>query len=83
MKIGGSYHVWIDQNRDPWPSVAGELNLDTDSVISRAREIVDRISNSFYEVSQRSEVSNLGSSLPSRLVEKVHERSIRCMAVLK
>ncbi len=81
MKLGGSYGVWIDRN--PWPSVAKELDLGNDLIVSRAQEIGDRIANSFEEVSRRSEVADLASTLPSRLLEKINERSKRCMTFLK
>ncbi len=81
LKLGGSYSVWIDRN--PWTSVAKELKLDIDSVISRAREIGMQITNSYEEVSQRPEVAELASKLPSLLIEKIAERSKRCMSFLK
>jgi serine/threonine-protein kinase HipA len=81
MKIGGDYRVHPFHNA--WPKAARELGLDPESAMGRVLDLARRAPDAFSEAAEEPEVVKLNSSLPSRLVGLVAERSKRCIAVLR
>lgn len=76
MKVGGDYSVSPLQNN--WPRAARELALDADALVGRVRELAALAPDAFADAAHTSEVTDLGRSLPTRLVDLVAERSTRC-----
>jgi serine/threonine-protein kinase HipA len=80
MKIGGDYRVYPVENA--WRKAAGELRIDPEMAVHRVRELARRAPDAFSEAAGKPEVVELGSPLPSRLLDLVAQRSKRCAAIL-
>ncbi len=80
MKIGGDYRVYPIQNT--WPKAARELGLAPELAVDRVLALAQRAPDAFSESAGATEVLELGSSLPARLLDLVAERCQRCIAIL-
>jgi serine/threonine-protein kinase HipA len=80
MKLGGDYDVF--PRRNPWPRAAADLGLDPDWAVERVAELAARAPEALADAASAPDVSALGRPLPGRLVELVHDRVRRCVAVL-
>jgi serine/threonine-protein kinase HipA len=80
MKIGDDYRVHPVQNT--WPEAARNLGLDPELVIDRVLALARRAPDAFLESAGTTEVVELDSSLPARLVDLVAQRCDRCIAIV-
>lgn len=80
MRLGRDYRVAPRQN--PWPRVAGELDLDVGWTIDRARTLARAVGDAFADAARAADVVALGRPLPSRLVDLVAARAARCEVLL-
>lgn len=81
MKIGGDYRV--HPYRNPWPAAAAELQLDAGALIDRVRWLADRTPDALRDAAAAPAVAKLQRPLPSRLVDRVAERVLRCRKMLE
>ena len=81
MKIGGSYRL-SSIGRHAWEQLAGELRLDPESLIVRARQLTERLPDVFSTVCADPVIAALDSALPDRLLDQVASRSRSCRADL-
>jgi hypothetical protein len=81
MKFGGSYTLL---SRDPaiWTKAATELGLPHDSLMHRARKLIDRVADAFSEAAAGPGVRALESPLPAMLIDAVAARADQCRETL-
>lgn len=80
MKIGGDYRVFPHHNT--WPAAARELGIDSELAVSRVAALAARAPDALAEAAAAPEVASLERKLPSRLVDLVAARVMRCRALL-
>ncbi len=80
MKIGSSYDVFLQRNR--WPDAAGDLGLDAEALVDRARELARIAPDAFADAASAPEVEALKRDLPGQLLQLVADRARRCLKLL-
>ena len=80
MKLGGRYDLVPLVN--PWVRVAGDLGVDADRVVERARALAGAAPQAVADAAADPAIIALGSPVVRDLVERVVERSARCLGVL-
>lgn len=80
MRLGQDYRV--APRRNPWPRVAGELDLDVGWTIDRVRNLAHAVGDALADAARAADVVALGRPLPSRLVDLVAARAARCEVLL-
>jgi len=80
MKFGGSYH--LDARPSTWPNLAQELGMPQEALMARARDLTAAAPDAFSSAVRREDVTQLSSALPSRLVDSVAARAVRCATAL-
>jgi serine/threonine-protein kinase HipA len=81
MKVGGYYRL-SSIGRRAWERLAGELRLDPDLLIVRARELTERLPDVLSTVCADPVIVALDSALPDRLLDQVASRSRSSLAEL-
>ena len=82
MKVGTDYKLRRTDRRSAWEHAADELKLDRDRLITRVLDLAERTPAAFVQAMEDSDVGELSTDLPDRLVALVSERSERCGAAL-
>jgi serine/threonine-protein kinase HipA len=80
MKVGESYAV--DPRHDYWPAAAADLDLDSETLHARVRELAAIAPDAFSAAAGTPAVEDLASDLPGRLTDLIAERSRRCLELL-
>jgi serine/threonine-protein kinase HipA len=80
MKIGGDYRVYLQRNT--WPTLAADLDLDGDMVNERVTGLALRAPDAFADAASNLDVKMLERPFPHRLVDLVADRSARCLQIL-
>lgn len=81
MKIGGHYRL-ASIGRAAWERTAEVLALDAEALITRVAELSERTPDAFADVCRSSDIADLGSPLPARLLDAVRARALRCRRLL-
>ena len=81
MKIGGDYRVF--PYRNTWPAAARDLGLDVEVLVARVRELAFLAPAAFADAAEAPEVRELDRPLPSRLVDLVSARALRCLRLIE
>ncbi|MGH3305158.1 MAG: type II toxin-antitoxin system HipA family toxin [Streptosporangiaceae bacterium] len=76
MKIGGAYG--IAPRRNAWPLTARDLGLPAAELVDRVHELAALIPDAFADAARSPDVTTLGRTLPSKLVDLVAERASQC-----
>ncbi len=82
MKVGDDYKLRRTDRRSAWEHAADELKLDRSRLISRVLDLADRTPAAFGQAVSDSDVGELSTDLPERLVALVSERSDWCQRAL-
>ena len=82
MKVGDDYKLRRTDRRSAWEHAADELKLDRDRLITRVLELAEHTPAAFAQAIKDSDVGELSTDLPDRLVTLISERSDRCRAAL-
>jgi serine/threonine-protein kinase HipA len=77
MKIGGDDRVF--PYRNTWPGAARDLGLDAEALVARVRELASLAPGAFADAAEAPEIRELDRPLPSRLVDLVSARALRCL----
>jgi len=80
MKIGGDYRVYPYQNT--WRAAATEVGLEPELMLQRVKALSEVAADAFRDAAATPSVVELGSALPSRLVDLVADRVVRCRRLL-
>lgn len=80
MKLGGDYRAYPQRN--PWPKVARELELDLAQLLDRVDELTAATPDALADAIATPEVAALDRPLPTRLLDLVADRVKRCQRVL-
>ena len=83
MKIGGEYALLRVDRRRTWEKAAADLGVDAEALVGRALDLARRIPAAFATAAADAAVTELASTLPSRLVELVSARAHRCVAAIE
>lgn len=81
MKLGGDDKL-RSHRQSTWPKVARSARLDVDQVVTRVRELTQRLPDAFSTVAARDEIVAFGSDLPARLTDLVAARARLCSRIL-
>lgn len=81
MKLGGQYVVRPLRNR--WPSVARELGISPDALVTRARTLAAGASDAFTAAASDPIIAAERSSVVAHLVEQASARAAECLRVLE
>jgi serine/threonine-protein kinase HipA len=81
MKFGGSYTL-LSRDHAMWAKVASELGLPKDSLVDRARKLIDRVADAFSQAAAEPGVRALESPLPAMLIDAVAARAAQCRETL-
>jgi len=82
MKVGDDYKLRRTDRRSAWEHGADELKVDRARLIARVIDLAVRLPAAFGQAVGDSDVGELSTDLPERLVTLVSERSERCRAAL-
>ena len=82
MKVGADYKLHRTDRRAAWEHAADELKLDRVRLIDRVLDLAERTPAAFGEAVSTSDLSELATDLPERLVALIAARSERCRAAL-
>jgi serine/threonine-protein kinase HipA len=80
MKLGGSYAVYPFRN--PWRRVANDLAVDVETLLDRVVNMGAQLPDAFADASAHHDALSLGSELPMKLVNRVADRTRRCLDVI-
>jgi serine/threonine-protein kinase HipA len=81
MKLGGTYRLW-DIGRHQWSKLAGELDLEADAVVARARAKAEKIPDLAADLTRRLVAEGLGSPVLRRLDVEIRASAKRGAARL-
>lgn len=82
MKVGDEYRLLRTDRRRAWERAAGELKLDKDRLIARVLDMAERTPAAFDRAVSDSELDDIATDLPERLLALVTQRCQRCRAAL-
>lgn len=77
MKVDNEYQLGVIAARH-WQRLAGALALDGDEVLEHIRRLVAVAPDAFSQAACHSELDDLDSPLPGRLIDAVAERAAHC-----
>jgi serine/threonine-protein kinase HipA len=78
MRIGGHYELGKVTIKE-WGKVASQLRLDVDAFLERAQHLCAAMPDALADAVGATEVKDLGSELPGRLLDAVASRAGRCL----
>ncbi|HET8662530.1 MAG TPA: type II toxin-antitoxin system HipA family toxin [Micromonosporaceae bacterium] len=81
MRIGGEYRIEAAVGRH-WRRFAAGNSLDPDATIARIDDLAARVPANLARATGATEVRELGSDLPARLLDQVTARAARCRKAL-
>jgi serine/threonine-protein kinase HipA len=81
MRLGGDYRVYPQHNR--WPAVARDLRVNPEALMARVRELADVAPDALADAVKAPDVTVLERELPTRLLDLVCDRVLRCERVLE
>ncbi len=81
MKVGDDYRLPRTDRRRAWEAAADDLQLDSERLIDRVRDLAARIPAAFAQAIDDSDAREL-SDMPERLLRLVTDRADRCSALL-
>ncbi|MFT7599273.1 MAG: serine/threonine-protein kinase HipA [Acidimicrobiales bacterium] len=82
MKIGDDYRLDRIDRRQAWQSMASDLGLPADAVLTRVHDLALRLAAAFNQAAADTIPAGLQTDFPERLTELVAERAQRCANLL-